>query len=252
VAARTRVARRRNAIISWSRFAQYLDASNARISPEVIAQLFPSGYRTRLLQAAGDLAARGHYREAVQLGTRVFHEIPRQRAHLALELARWHVFLGELAPARELLRACVAEPGESFSSPVYGVIRALYLLLPAEERAAFVQETEAALDERIQPLHATLTHALLAALGGDDAAARAALDRLLALRAVAPGFDDERATGGDAPVGLHPGCRTQLSAWQFDSLAIHLWLGALADDAAIALQVQLPEPARKRGARAGG
>jgi tetratricopeptide (TPR) repeat protein len=223
-------------------FAQYLEMNRQRMSPDLVGQLFPEGFRSRLIQAAGDFAGTHHYREAVQLGTRILRELPGPRPRLGYELARWHVQLGEIAPAREALRACLAEPGESLAAPVYAALRALYLLLPPAEQAAFAQEVESTLDERLQPLHTLLTRTLLAGLSGDEKTACAVLDRLLALRVISRDFGDERATAATRHWDYLLGAGAQLAAWQLDTLAIHLWSRALSDEAAVALQFQLPEP----------
>jgi hypothetical protein len=63
------------------------------------------GYRVRLWQAASAFAQRGLYREAIQLGTRVFKHLTGSRAGYAVELARWQVQAGEVESARS---TCVA------------------------------------------------------------------------------------------------------------------------------------------------
>jgi thioredoxin-like negative regulator of GroEL len=116
------------------------------------------------------------------------------------------------------------------------------LLAPAGEKAAFVAEAQSTLDEEREPVHTALARALLAGLAGDEKEGRAQLDRLLRLRAISPAFGDDRATAATRYWDFLLMAGTQLVAWQLDGLAAHLWKQSLTDEAAIALQAQLPAP----------
>src|SRR5205085_1493941 len=108
------------------------------------------------------------------------------------------------------------------------------------ERAGFVGQTEAALDEHKAPLQAAMTRALLAGLAGNEAAARKQLDRIAGLHALSNATDNERATATTRRWDFLFTAGAQLAAWQLDGLASHLWSGVFADEAEVALEMQLP------------
>ena len=141
---------------------QHLQAHPGKVAPGLIESLFPPGYLLRAWQTASLLGSRGNFREAAQLGERVFRSLSTQRARYGLELAHWHLYLGEIDTARRYLRESLGTPGESFDAAVYAVLREYYLLLPQIERGAFTETFIQSIDAEKEPLHAALTRTLLA------------------------------------------------------------------------------------------
>jgi tetratricopeptide (TPR) repeat protein len=220
----------------------YLRDGRQPVPPSLVEKLFPEGYRGRLWQAASAFAQRGLFREAIQLGKRVLSQQTEARAGYAVELARWEIESGDLEGARKALRNGLSGSGEGYTAPEYAAVRAAYLLVPPAERSAFVAEVQSGLNELQEPVHTTLVRSLLAGLSGDEKEAHTQLNRLLTLRAISPAFGDDRATAATRYWDFLLMAGTQLVAWHLDELASHLWQQALADEAAIALQTQLPPP----------
>ena len=216
----------------------HLESEHGRIDPALFRELFPPGFRQRLWQAAQRFSQHGCFREAATLGRRVFDELTTQRAAFAVELAGWHVNLGEINQAREILRLSIDHAGESFDAPVYAALRALYFLHPPEERGSFAEKYSRSLDPAAQPLHAAAARAMLAGFRGELKAAQRELDRVLELRAVEPLAlaDDVQSPVRSWDFLLHAGMRLQ--GWRLDSLAEYLWTRALADPAWIQLEAQ--------------
>ena len=223
-------------------FEQYLDEHPGPVPEDLAEKLFPEGQRINLWQAASQLAQHGNLRAAVKVGTRVLNHLPLQRADVAVELAQWQLQLGDLDGARKTLRSSIGGVYDSLNTSLYTAIRALYLLLPTTERPAFIQEVEAQIDEARRPVQATLTRVLLAGLAHDERKAQQQLDRLLELRAMSTGINDERATAATRQWDFVLGTGSQLVVWQLEGLARHLWTRALHDEAVIALQIQQPGP----------
>ncbi len=220
---------------------QYLDEHRGPVPAGLVEKIFPDEHRANLWQAAGDLAQRGHFRAAVQLGARVIERLTTQRAECAFELAQWQLQLGETDAAIQTLRSAIAGTYDTLNISYLGALRALTLLLPERERATVLQESEGAIDEPRRPVQAALARALLAGLAGDEKTARAQLDRLLALRPMLAAADD-RATAATRRWDFILVVGAQLVNWELPGLASHLWESALHDDASIALQVQQPAP----------
>ncbi|MEO7319013.1 MAG: tetratricopeptide repeat protein, partial [Chthoniobacteraceae bacterium] len=151
---------------------QHLQTRPGKIEPGLVEKLFPPGYLLRAWQTASLFGNRGNFREAAQLGERVFRSVSTQRARYGLDLAHWHLQLGEIDTARRYLHESLDSAGESFESPVYSALREYYLLLPAAERAGFAESFLKAIDPSMRPLHATLSRALLAGLAGREDEAR--------------------------------------------------------------------------------
>ncbi|MDB6150948.1 MAG: Tetratricopeptide 2 repeat protein, partial [Chthoniobacter sp.] len=224
---------------------QFIGAEGGN-DPMLLEKLFPQGFTLRLWQTAELFASRNHLREATVLGRRVFDNLTTQRAGYGRELAHWHLILGEVDVAREILRAAIHSAGESFDADLYGALRELYLLLPAAERAEFVRVYFGAIDETEQPVHHAITGTLLHGLAGDEATARQHLDRLVELRPLAgPASTPEDGEPATARVlGTAASRRwrwlqnagAQLQTWSLDSLAMHLWNKVLADEASLELQ----------------
>ncbi|MEO7319640.1 MAG: tetratricopeptide repeat protein, partial [Chthoniobacteraceae bacterium] len=208
-----------------------------KIEPGLVEKLFPQGYLLRAWQTASLFGNRGNFREAAQLGERVFRSVSTQRARYGLDLAHWHLQLGEIDTARRYLRESLDSAGESFESPVYSALREYYLLLPAAERAAFAESFLKAIDPATRPLHATLSRALLAGLAGREDEAGTHLRRLLELGALARFDYDEDSTAGSRLWDALLVTGVQLQSWKLGSLAEFLWQTALEDEALIRLEI---------------
>ncbi len=216
---------------------QHLQTRPGKIEPGLIEKLFPEGYLLRSWQTASLLGNRGNFREAARLGERVFRSLSTQRARYGLELAHWHLYLGEIDRARRYLRESLNTPGESFEAPVYSVLREYYLLLPAPERAAFAASYLEDIDPEKLPLHDTLSRALLAGLAGDEAGAQKQLRRLLDLGAMAHFDEDDESTAASRLWDAVLVTGVQLQTWKLDSLAEFFWKTALEDEALIRLEI---------------
>jgi tetratricopeptide (TPR) repeat protein len=223
-------------------FEQYLEDQKGAMPAALVEKLFPDGYQTRLWQASSGLAQRGYFREAIQLRERVLAGLKTQRSACGFELAQWHLMLGQLKDAQRVLRASLDSYGESFNSPTYSVMRALYLLTPAEERAALVREILEKTDAKSSPVHASLTKALLAALGGDEKESAKNLNELLERRVFTLASNDDRATAATRRWDFILAIGNALQAWRLDPLAIRFWEDALRDSAAVSLQIQALPP----------
>lgn len=220
---------------------QYLDEHHGPLPSGWTEKIFTEGQRSNLWQSAAELAQRGYLDAASVLGGRVLDRVTTQRAPYALELAQWRLQAGDLDGARHILRTSLTGAGETLNSALYGAIRALYLLLPESERPVFAEECLASVDPQSRPIQSLLTRALLAGLSGQQGKARAALDELLSLRALAS-VGDERSTSSSRHWEFVLAVGAQLVTWQLDGLAVYCWEKALSDEASIALQVQQATP----------
>ncbi len=215
---------------------QDLAAGKGRVDPELLDGVFPPGTRLRAWQAATLFGRRGFFREALQLGGQALDRAGAARAGMRVEMAAWHLCLGEPDEALRTLRDTCAEPAESFDSPVFTALRQAFLLTPAPERAAFAERVERAVAEPgVPPIHAALTRTLFRSLAGKEGSARVALRELLALQPMAPlGEESEDAAarrwGFILSTGMH------LQTWRLDAQAAALWKEALADSALVRLQ----------------
>ncbi len=138
---------------------QALDDSDEKAEPAMLEALFAEGTHLRRWQAAGLFAGRNRFREAIQLGKPVFDSTSTQRASCGLELAHWHLMLGEVEQARAILRETISSGADSLDAPVCSALREYYLLLPEPDRPAFVDSYLAT--HNAHPLHASLAGALL-------------------------------------------------------------------------------------------
>ena len=215
---------------------QALDSSSGKTDPALIESLFAEGTHLRLWQAAMLFAGRNQFREAITLGRRVFDQATTQRAAYGQELAHWHLFLGEVEPARAILRETIASAAESLDAPAISALREYYLLLPEAQRAAFIDTHLAQLDAKKLPLHTALATVLLRGLAGQDAAARAALDRLLEMRALAGVDLGEPGTAGTRNLRFVLDTGAQLQTLRLEELAAYFWERALIDPALMQLQ----------------
>ncbi|MGB8167256.1 MAG: tetratricopeptide repeat protein, partial [Chthoniobacteraceae bacterium] len=223
---------------------QYLSSNDNRIDATLLNKLFPTGFTLRLWQTAALFAAKNHFQEATRLGQRVFENATTQRASFGRELAHWHVLLGEVEKAREILRSSISAGAESIDSDVYGALREYYLLLPEAERAEFSASYLAAIDPARQSLHHTISAMLLHALAGDEPGAKQQLDELLNLRPLASLPSDEPGNANVRHWRMLLTAGAQLQAWHLESLALYLWEKALADGALVQLQSEALEVTR--------
>lgn len=223
---------------------QYLNVNEGQVEPELIQQLFPQHFSLRLWQIATLFSTRNRYREASILAQRVFDDLSVQRASYGRELARIYTLLGEANRAREVLRLAIATPGETFEADTYGALREYYFLLPEAERAEFVEQHLASIDEHKDPLHRAISGAILYGLSGNEAAAQKELDALLRLHPVTKVPTEEPASSRRWRLLVVAG--VQLQTWHLEKLAIYLWEKALDDSALIQLQgEQAQETARE-------
>lgn len=213
---------------------QSLEGSDAKTDPAMLEALFGEGTHLRPWQAAELFAGRNRFREAIQLGQRVFDSATSQRAVCGLDMAQWHLMLGEVDQARSLLRTTIASSAESLDGPVCAALREYYLLLPEPDRPAFV-ETYLATHQG-QPLHAALAGALLHGLSGDEKAAEADLDRLIEMRALSGNQFDDASNSGSRQLRFVVETGIQLETLKLETLAAYFWENALADEALVQLQ----------------
>lgn len=207
-----------------------------RTDPALLDALFAEGTHLRLWQAAMLFAGRNRFAEAIQLGRRVLESATTQRAAYALELAHWHLFLGEAEQARAILRTAISSTAEGFDAPVCTALREYYLLLPEKERPAFVESYLNGIDAQRDPVHAVIATALLRGLAGQEKEAQAALDRLLEMRAMVGTELGETGTPGVRHLRFLTETGTQLQALRLENLAVYFWEKALADEALLQLQ----------------
>jgi len=213
---------------------QALDASDEKATPSMLESLFAEGTHLRRWQAAMLFAGRNRFREAIQLGKPVFDGTSTQRASCGLELAHWHLMLGDQEQSRAILRETISSAAESLDAPVCTALREYYLLLPEPDRPAFV---DAYLGTHgSQPLHVALAGALLHGLAGDVKAAEADLDRLIEMRALSGTQFDEAATSGTRQLRFVLETGAQLEGLKLENLAAYFWEKALADEALVELQ----------------
>ncbi len=215
--------------------AEYLQINGGRPDPALLEKLFPRTHQTRLWQAAITFANRAHFREATQLGQRIFDTLTTQRPGYGLELAHWYLYLGDADAARRVLRASIDGAGEAFEAPVYHALREYFLLLPEAERGSFAAGFLRRLDPA-KPVHAAICGALLHGLAGEESAAREQLHRLLELRPISQIADDDTGNSASRYWNFVLDAGVQLQEWKLDSLARFLWENALADEALIRLQ----------------
>jgi len=216
-----------------SAFAQSIKTRPEMVTPAMMRGLFPEGAAARLWPSAIELARNNHPREAIMLGRRVVDRAVAQRAGYRTEVARWHLALGEVNEARELLEAACEGAAESFDSPVYAAMRELYFLLPPEERAASVQQRIRRVAEGT--VHGLITRVLLFGLEGRGDEARGALARLAALRPIGSGGRDA-SNSALREWTFVASTGTQLIEWNLPELARHALDLALGDVGLRALQ----------------
>jgi predicted Zn-dependent protease len=216
---------------------QALDSSAGATDPGLVKSLFAEGTHLRLWQGAMLFAGRNRYGEAIELGQRVFASASSQRAGCGLELAQWHLLLGEVKEARATLQETIFAPAQSLDAPVCAALREYYLLLPATARAGFVESYLAGLDRQHQPLHAAVAGALLHGLSGEEKAAHADLAALIGMRALADSASsEEEPTSGTRQLRFVLNTGEELEALKLEKLAIYFWEEALADPALVQLQ----------------
>ncbi len=215
---------------------QYLQAHGRKVDPTLVPGLFAQASQSRLWDAAKLFEKRARLSEAAELGQRVFDAVTTQRARYGADLAGWYLRLGDIARARDILNRSIQTTADSFDAPVYAALRASWLLTAPPERAAFTEAYLGGLDKGANPLHRAIAGVLLHGLAGSEAAARADLDRLAALGAMAGGALDDNVSSGARRWAFLLSAGMRLSAWNLDPLAVVLWERALADDALIELE----------------
>lgn len=218
----------------------YLRTLGGQPTPDGLLEgLFPASQAAKT-KFWGDSVARifvgqHRYREGLQLAAPVLAGLQSHRASLGVELARWHLLLGEREQAVAVLRFATdgVNPAETLEAIWFEAMRMLYFLLPPAERADYAGRMQRLADEG-GPAQSTLTAAWLAALAGDDPAARTALERWLALRPAIGRDPDQNYNGGRSSNNLARHYAAVLSSGQRleavgrSALALHLWDKALA------------------------
>ena len=81
---------------------QHLD-SQGEIDSQLLDQLFPASAPARLWQVASMFASRMRFAEAIKLGNRALTNEKAGRSRAALELAHWHLSMGDAPGARRVL-----------------------------------------------------------------------------------------------------------------------------------------------------
>ncbi len=216
-------------------FSELLRSKPESVSPAMMRGLFPDGARARLWPCALELARTKHHREAAALGRRVFEDRAAQRAAVGRELARWHLALGEVDEARAVLAVASEGAGDSLDAPVYGAVRDVHFLLPAEQRAGFVRERLRISDEGT--VHGLNLRVLLFALEGREEEARAALSRLMAMRPVNPATQED-ANSALRELSFVRSVVGPLVEWNLPGLAREALESVTADEGLRALQSQ--------------
>jgi len=216
---------------------EHLQTTNGRIDPALLDQLFNGSFR--LWQAAAALTQNRQLRTATQLGERALKQFSGQRPAYLLELAHWHLILGELDPALRLLNQAALTPDDSLDAPVYQALRERYLLCPPKLRARFASDFLHDSTSSDHLLHQTLCSVVLHACEGTpeaDALARTELLRILEMRAVISLGDGEPGNASPRHWNFLVAAGLQLQQWGLDPLAIFLWENALRDPALLTLQ----------------
>jgi len=222
------------------------DLPQARQDADSLDLLFAKAAPAQLWPCARVFANHHRYSQAIALGRRAFDRLPAPRAAEALVLAQTLLAGGDVAEACKLLQIAANEPADSPDAPPYAALRALFLLAPEKERAAWVEKTIAEMNPA-SPAHSALASALLCALSGNAAACHSALDRLIALRFAPVGESPsaERAWTFLLAAGM------QLQLWNLNDAASFLWRHATNDEVAARLQGEraaaLAGEARLRG-----
>ena len=219
-------------------------AAGGRPGANIAAELFPPHVKARdfLWRTAKEgFAERRWYAPAAELGERVLALAASNRSAYAVDLAQWELFLDRPDRARAVLREAVDEGGgasldgadgsASFDgtggSAVYEALRAYYLLLPTDQRAAFVDGYLRGWQARGQVVHGVLSAVLLHGLQGDETSARRDLDALLALGLAEPESANVDRSPDARRWSYVLGTGVQLENWNLGPLAAYLWRRAL-------------------------
>ena len=213
-------------------------ASGGRPGANMAGELFPPQLRARelLWKAAKEgFAERRWYAQAAELGERVLTLAVSGRSAFAVDMAQWELFLDRADRAHAILREAVNEGGGvsldgAGGSGVYEALRAYYLLLPADERPAFVDTYLRGCQARDEPVHQVLSALLLHGLQGDETSAREDVHALLALRLAPSGNEEHSADARRWNYLLETGA--QLENWNLGPLAASLWREALQEGTA--------------------
>ena len=208
--------------------------------PAYVKGLFPDSLKPSELMwnVAVEFAERGNYAQGIRLGERVFRASRSQRASYGLELAHWYIYAGDLDGASRTLRAAIDSDGDTGDREVFSAMREYYLLLPENERAAFIESRAASVKQN--PAHLALSLAMLYGLQGDRDRAGEQISKLLALRPMSV-MTDSSATPASRTWSFILGAGEQFQWWRLNNVAIDLWEKSLKDEAAI--EIDGPEVA---------
>jgi|GEM_PF-1458604 len=214
---------------------QMIAGGQGGLDPKLAEGLFPAEYKSRqvMWQVAVQLAARGYFPGAIKLGERVFQTSVTLRPVYGLELAHWLIYTGDIGGARRVLKESIGGEGDSSDATIYVALREYFLLLPENEREAFIDAYSRQVEH--SPLHSALSLSLLYGLQGDFDRARQQNSKLIALGPMAYNSGNDitpayRALSFILTTGV------QFQLWKLNPLAVDLWEKTLSDEAAISLQ----------------
>ena len=206
--------------------ARMLDAGWRPGADEVV-QLFAAAPALKRWQGAQAFATRNLHRTACVLGDSVPADLSSSQAVSAwMELAKWRLALRDPEGMISGLDQAIATapPAVSFAQPLFGAIRARWLLTPPDQRPAFEQSLAARWQDEKHSGCASATRALLAGLKEDDETAAEEIATLFAGLGVAEGegWSELVQQGGQ-----------QLEEWNLHRLARALYRQDLARDPAL-------------------
>ncbi len=236
------IARRRDQMLDGLE-AYLLSRSRTVTPPGLIEALFPLQFRSRYA-LWGDAVARifvaqNRYADAAELGGRFLANTQTNRALYGIEIARWHLLLGDPERARATLRFALegTNGADSFDAAYFEALRMMYELLPANERSAWAEAQRRRADGG-GPATAALVGALLEGLAGHADSARQAIERWVELRPTLTHETEPSAANGFVSAEASAAARfwsavltngTRLEAWNLHELARQLWRSALSD-----------------------
>src|SRR5262249_28769010 len=125
--------------------AYLLSRGRAATPGGMIEALFPPQFRSRFA-LWGDAVARifvaqNRLADAAELGGRFLASRQTNRAQYGIEVARWHLLLGDAERARSTLRYSLegTNSADSYDAAYFEALRMMYELLPPAERPAWVE-----------------------------------------------------------------------------------------------------------------
>ena len=198
-----------------------------RPSSEFLTRLFAYAPALPRWQASEFLAQKNLLRTACALGETVPGTLPASQACSAwLELARWWIALCDPDEAiTRLDRAIDCAPSSiSFSEPLFGALRARWLLTHESQRPAFEEEVTARLRASKHRRCERAAAALIASLKGNDS---------LAAEMMAEVIRDLGTSDGESWAEFFQQGGNQLEEWNLHRLARDLYRNDLARDSAL-------------------